>query len=228
MRCVQCGGEPRRGESVISLCLEARLFHFTCFEVASAEVIAHAHDLVDEATLLNESSRGLLDRAKLRLVESAEACARAREAVEDTRHRRGGNDTCISCDVGAFLAARNRHDIDGLMALMSDFCILDVSGSVPLLPGRYEGEDAVRGAYSALFEAFPDAQWAETSYAIGSSTSACEWTFRGKRADSAPLVSAGHDVLVFNEGRIAVQTSRQRHVHYRRRLPYEAVIDAEG
>src|SRR5262249_24659370 len=68
--CAQCGREPRADESVIFLSFEARLLHVTCYEAESAKVIAHAHDVVNEATLRNKSSRELLARAELGLVES--------------------------------------------------------------------------------------------------------------------------------------------------------------
>src|SRR5262245_7942073 len=58
--CAQCGREPRADESVIFLSFEARLLHVTCYEAESAKVIAHAHDVVNEATLRNKSSRELL------------------------------------------------------------------------------------------------------------------------------------------------------------------------
>jgi len=206
--CARCGREPRADESVIFLSFEARLLHVTCYEAESAKVIAHAHDVVNESTLRNKSSRELLARAELGLVESAVACAMAREAVKDSRHLRGGDETCLSCNVGAFLGVRNRHDLDGLMGLMSDHCIVDVIGLGPLPAGRYEGGDAVRGAYEVLFETFPDARWTETAYAIATNTASCEWTFQATRADGTMLASTGHDVLKFSEGRIAVQTSR--------------------
>src|SRR5262249_53599632 len=137
------------------------------------------------------------------------------EGAEERPACRAGVEACTSCTVGAFLGVRNRHDLDGLMGLMSDHCIVDVIGLGPLPAGRYEGGDAVRGAYEVLFETFPDARWTETAYAIATNTASCEWTFQATRADGTMLASTGHDVLKFSEGRIAVQTSRVSPVQQR-------------
>ena len=65
-----------------------------------------------------------------------------------------------------FAEAWNRHDLDALMSMMTDDCVFAASAG-PALDGQHsEGQPAVRAAYAAVFEAFPDAHWAEARHVI--------------------------------------------------------------
>ncbi len=59
----------------------------------------------------------------------------------------------------AFSAAWNAHDLDTLMALSTDDCEFWASAGPDELGTRYVGQQAVAGAYRALFDFYPDAQW---------------------------------------------------------------------
>ena len=59
-----------------------------------------------------------------------------------------------------FADAWNRHDLDALMSMMTDDCVFEASAGPEVDGQRSEGKQAVRAAYAAVFEAFPDAHWA--------------------------------------------------------------------
>jgi ketosteroid isomerase-like protein len=57
--------------------------------------------------------------------------------------------------VDRFNEALNRHDVDAVMALMTDDCVFDSTSPSP--DGRrYEGQEAVRAAWEDLFRSSPE------------------------------------------------------------------------
>lgn len=51
----------------------------------------------------------------------------------------------------AFGKAWNDHDLDGALALVTDDCVFESTGPAPD-GARYEGRDAVAGAWRAIFD----------------------------------------------------------------------------
>lgn len=82
-----------------------------------------------------------------------------------------------------FAEGWNRHDLDALMSLMTDDCVFEASAG-PQVDGQWsEGKQAVRAAYAAVFEAFPDAHWANPTHFIAGNRGVSEWTFTGTQKD---------------------------------------------
>jgi ketosteroid isomerase-like protein len=52
-----------------------------------------------------------------------------------------------------FADAWNRHDLDALMSIMTDDCVLEASAGTQVNGQKSEGKKAVRAAYAAEFEA---------------------------------------------------------------------------
>ena len=65
-----------------------------------------------------------------------------------------------------FADAWNRHDLDALLSMMTDDCVFEASAGPQVDGQRSEGKHAVRAAYAAVFEAFPDAHWANPRRAL--------------------------------------------------------------
>lgn len=58
--------------------------------------------------------------------------------------------------VDRFNKAFNSHDVDAIMALMTDDCIFESTGPAP--DGvRYEGQEAIRAVWDSLFGGAPEA-----------------------------------------------------------------------
>lgn len=100
-------------------------------------------------------------------------------------------------------AAWNAHDIDALMALITDDCVFDASAGPAPHGARHEGRAAVRAAFLTVWETFPDAQWAEGRHSVAGSRGFSEWIFRGTRRDGVRVEVRGLDVLELRDGRIA-------------------------
>ena len=109
-----------------------------------------------------------------------------------------------------FADAWNRHDLDALMSMMTDDCVFEASAGPEVDGKRSEGKQAVRAAYSAVFEAFPDAHWAEARHFIAGNRGVSEWTFTGTQKDGKRVAVNGCDLFTFRDGKIAIKNSYRK------------------
>ena len=109
-----------------------------------------------------------------------------------------------------FAEAWNRHDLDALMSMMSDDCVFEASAGPDVDGQRSEGKQAVREAYAAVFEAFPDAHWAQARHFITGNRAVSEWTFSGTQHDGKRLVVTGCDLFTISDGKIAIKNSYRK------------------
>ncbi len=109
-----------------------------------------------------------------------------------------------------FADAWNRHDLDALMSMMSDDCAFEASAGPQVNGQRSEGQLAVRAAFAAVFEAYPDAHWANARHFIAGNRGVSEWTFTGTRQDGTRVEVNGCDLFTFHEGKIALKNSYRK------------------
>jgi len=106
-----------------------------------------------------------------------------------------------------FAAAWNRHDIDALMSFMSADCVFEtVAGSEPY-GTRHAGQEAVRRAFAAAWENFPDAQWRNGRHWVAGNRGVSESTFTGTAADGTRVEADMVDIFTFAGGKIAVKNA---------------------
>ena len=110
----------------------------------------------------------------------------------------------------AFADAWNRHDVDALMAFMTDDCIFESSAGPDVCGTRFAGRDAVRAGYKEVFATFPDAHWGHAQHFVEGDRGVSEWTFTGTRADGARVEVHGCDLFTFQGGKIAVKNSYRK------------------
>ena len=106
-----------------------------------------------------------------------------------------------------FADAWNRHDLDALMAMMTDDCVFESSAGAQVNGQRSEGREAVRAAFAAVFEACPDAQWRNPRHFVAGDRAVSEWTFTGTRRDGQRVEVNGCDLFTLRDGRIVVKNS---------------------
>ena len=109
-----------------------------------------------------------------------------------------------------FADAWNKHDLDALMSMMTDDCVFEASAGPQIDGQRSEGKQAVRAAYAAVFEAFPDAHWANPRHFIAGNRGVSEWTFTGTQKDGKRVEVTGCDLFAFRDGKIAIKNSYRK------------------
>lgn len=107
----------------------------------------------------------------------------------------------------SFCDAFNRHDLDALMAHMTEDCIFLASAGSEQQGRPYAGRDAVRAGFAEVFASFPDSQWEEGRHWIVGDRGVSEWVFRGTRLDGTRVEVNGCDLFTFRDGKIATKDS---------------------
>lgn len=105
----------------------------------------------------------------------------------------------------ALFAAFNRHDVDGVMALMTEDCVFEAVAGAAVHGQRFQGHQAVGAAFAEVWKTFPDARWDDTHHAVTGERGLSEWIFTGTRADGARIEAEGCDLFTFRGGKIATK-----------------------
>jgi steroid delta-isomerase-like uncharacterized protein len=109
-----------------------------------------------------------------------------------------------------FADAWNRHDIDALMAFMTEDCVFEASAGQDDCGTRYVGRAAVRSGFTDVWATFPDAHWGGARHFVAGERGVSEWTFTGTRADGTRVEVHGCDLFTFRDGKIALKDSYRK------------------
>lgn len=110
-----------------------------------------------------------------------------------------------------FAAAWNSHDVDGLMACMTDDGGVFEASAGPEVSGtRHVGRDAVRRAYAAVFETYKDARWNNPRHFVAGDRAVSEWTFTGTTRDGVKVEVNGCDIFTLRGTKIALKNSYRK------------------
>jgi len=109
--------------------------------------------------------------------------------------------------LAAFADAWNRHDIDALMSFMSEDCVFETVGGPDRWGSRHVGREAVRTAFAAAWQNFPDAQWRDGKHWVAGDRGVSESTFTGTAADGSRVEADMVDVFTFKDGKIHVKNA---------------------
>ena len=110
--------------------------------------------------------------------------------------------TATMLAVERFCDAFNKHDLDTVMAAMTDDCVLE--GVSPYPDGtRYEGQASIRARWEEVFSAYPDLRYeTEEMFAVGDR---CVLRSIGHRTgkDGEPDRHRGVDIFRVRNGKVA-------------------------
>lgn len=106
-------------------------------------------------------------------------------------------------------AAFNAHDLDRIMVLFADDCVLDMPrGSMPW-GSRFEGKRNVREALATRFKGLPDVHYGDDAHFVDAAadTGMSKWTLTGTTADGTRKEVRGCDFYTFREGKVIAKDS---------------------
>jgi ketosteroid isomerase-like protein len=101
--------------------------------------------------------------------------------------------------VDRFNVAFNRHDLDAVMASMTDDCIFESTS--PPDGERHEGQKAVRAAWQAFFESSPDARFEADEIIAQGDRCIVRWVYHF--GGDSPGHIRGVDVIRVRDGKVA-------------------------
>ena len=107
--------------------------------------------------------------------------------------------------VERFNEAFNRHDVDGVMAAMTDDCVFDNTRPPP--DGeRFVGQEAVRAFWEAFYQRSPHARFDTEEIFASGDRCVVRWVYNWIR-DDKPGHIRGVDVFRVRDGKVAEKLS---------------------
>jgi steroid delta-isomerase-like uncharacterized protein len=100
--------------------------------------------------------------------------------------------------------AFNAHDLDRIMAVFADDCVLEMPRGNRPWGARFQGKDEVRAALATRFSGLPDVHYGDTEHFVdeGSATGISRWTLTGTPGDGRRLEVKGCDFYSFSNGKV--------------------------
>ena len=116
-------------------------------------------------------------------------------------------DTTTTLDViDRFNEAFNRHDVEGIMALMTNDVVFENTSPRP--DGeRIDGQESVRGFWEQFFASSPNARFDTEDIFAGGNRCAVRWIYNWIDADGKPGHVRGVDVFRVRDGKVAEKLS---------------------
>ncbi len=103
--------------------------------------------------------------------------------------------------------AWNEHDIDKIMAFMSQECVFETGGGVEKFGSRYTGFDEVKSRFMSVWTDFPDVRFENVSHFLSADRGCSQWTFIATQTDGLVIEVDGCDLFTFQDGKISVKST---------------------
>ena len=105
--------------------------------------------------------------------------------------------------------AFNAHDLDRIMALFADDCILEMPRGSQPWGSRFEGKRNVRDALASRFEGLPDVHYGNEEHFVdpAANTGMSKWTLTGTTREGKKLEVRGCDFYTFRDGKVTRKDS---------------------
>jgi ketosteroid isomerase-like protein len=108
--------------------------------------------------------------------------------------------------IATYNDAFNRHDVDAIMAMMTDDCVFE--NTFPAPDGeRYEGQQAVRAFWSRLFHDTPSAHFEAEDMFTTDDRCAVRWRYTWASPDGKRGHIRGVDIFRIRDGKVTEKLS---------------------
>jgi ketosteroid isomerase-like protein len=101
--------------------------------------------------------------------------------------------------------AFNRHDLEGVLACMTEDCVFEGAAGPEAHGARFVGHDEVGAAFEGVWKTFPDVQWANDRHFAAEGLGVSQWTLVGTREDGKRIEADGVDLFTFRDGKVATK-----------------------
>jgi ketosteroid isomerase-like protein len=110
----------------------------------------------------------------------------------------------IRAKLAALCDAFNAHDLDRIMALFADDCILEMPRGSEPWGSRFEGKKDVREALASRFAGLPDVHYGDAEHFVDAAANAgiSKWTLTGTTPDGTRRNVRGCDFYTFRDGMV--------------------------
>lgn len=112
--------------------------------------------------------------------------------------------------VERFNTVWNGHDVDGILAMMTDDVVFEASFGKDPWGVRVVGRPAVREFLQDMFRRVPDVRWDEIRHFAGPELAVVEWLTTGTPRGGTRYEVQGCDVLALRQGKIAAKRSYRK------------------
>lgn len=115
----------------------------------------------------------------------------------------------IRSTLAELCAAFNAHDLDRIMAVFADDCVLEMPRGDAPWGTRFEGREAVRAALATRFAGLPDVHYGDAAHFVdeGAGTGISRWTLTGTTPEGERKEVRGCDFYTFRAGKVARKDS---------------------
>jgi ketosteroid isomerase-like protein len=113
--------------------------------------------------------------------------------------------TDVLAAIDRFNDAFNKHNVDGVMALMTEDCVFE--STAPPDGKRFEGHKAVREAWADLFASSPGAVFEGEEIFAAGDRAVVRWRYRWTNADGTEGHVRGVDLVKVRDGKVAEKLS---------------------
>ena len=100
------------------------------------------------------------------------------------------------------LAGFNAHDIDAVMTLFADDCVLEMPRGPDPYGRRLEGRERVRDGLASRFAGMPDVHYGEDRHWVSGSMGVSEWLLTGTTRDGRKVEVRGCDHYEFRSRKV--------------------------
>lgn len=100
--------------------------------------------------------------------------------------------------------AFNAHDLDRILALFAEDCVLEMPRGNAPWGARFEGKLKVREALASRFQGLPDVHYGNTEHFVDAAaeTGISKWTLTGTTPDGVRKQVRGCDFYSFRNGKV--------------------------
>ena len=196
-------GEEKAGEYVLQLAADHLIHGWDIAVATGGDVRLDPHLVTEVAAWFSEREHLYRQAGAIAARPPAEADAQSQLLAAFGRDPRWGpNHACLT----RFGRATARHDVEAMMAEMTDDCVFESTGPAP--DGvRHEGADAVRDQWVQLFKASKEAQFTDEDTFHTGDRATSRWRYEWTAHDGSTGRVRGVDVLRFRDGKICEKFS---------------------